>query len=98
MARTAQSDLFVARIVALAFAVFSACPLVVRSFEPYSAIILTELCAAASVAVLAGVRARVGWRGAYRHPLTILTALLLLPAILLALKCGIGAGFRYLSR
>ncbi len=97
MARTAQSDLFVARIVALAFAVFSACPLVFRSFEPYSAIILAEVCAAVSVAVLAGVRARVGWRGAYRHPLAILTALLLLPAVLLALKCGVAAGARYLK-
>jgi energy-coupling factor transporter transmembrane protein EcfT len=85
----------VARMMALAFAIFSACPFVFRDSDPYTAIILIELCAAVSVAVLAGVRARVGWR-AYRHPLTIVTALLLLPAFLLALKCGIGAVVRCL--
>ncbi len=96
MVREVKSDIFVARMMAFAFAIFSVCPFVFRDSEPYTAIILIELCAAVSIAVLAGVRARVGWRGTYRHPLTVLTALLLLPAFVLAVKCGIGTLVTYL--
>jgi hypothetical protein len=97
MARSAQTDLFVARLLAMAFAALSACPLLFRSMTWETMIALTGGCAALSIGVLAGVRARVGWRGTYSHPLTKITVVLLVPAFLLMLTGAIALAVRTLS-
>ena len=80
MARSAQSDLFVARLLALAFAALSA----LASWSSFRGVPLMLLaaqgCAILSIAVLAGVRARLGWRGTYAHPAAKVTLALLIPA------------------
>jgi hypothetical protein len=80
MARSAQSDLFVARLLALAFAALSA----LASWSSLRAVplmlIAAQGCTILSIAVLAGVRARVGWRNTYSHPMAKVTLALLIPA------------------
>jgi hypothetical protein len=80
MARSAQSDLFVARLLALAFASLSA----LASWSSLRAVplmlIAAQGCTILSIAVLAGVRARVGWRNTYAPAMTKVTLALLVPA------------------
>lgn len=83
MARLAQSDLFVARLLALAFAALSA----LASWSSLRGVplmlIAAQTCTILSIAVLAGVRARVGWRSTYAHPMAKVTLALLVPAQLM---------------
>ena len=48
-------------------------------------LIVAQGCVLVSVVALAGVRARVGWRGTYSHPGGKVTLILLVPAQLLTL-------------
>ena len=80
MARSAQSDLFVARLLALGFAALSA----LASWSSLRGmplmLIAAQGCTILAIAVLAGVRARVGWRSTYAHPMAKVTLALLIPA------------------
>jgi hypothetical protein len=69
-----------ARILAVAFAGFCALAswATLRLQPPM--LLVAQGCAVVSILVLAGVRSRVGWRGAYSHPLGKVTVVLLIPA------------------
>jgi hypothetical protein len=83
MARSAQSDLFVARLLALGFAALST----LASWSSLRGVplmlIAAQVCTILSIAVLAGVRARIGWRSTYAHPMAKVTLALLVPAQLM---------------
>jgi hypothetical protein len=46
-------------------------------------LIAAQVCTILSIAVLAGVRARVGWRSTYAHPMAKVALALLVPAQLM---------------
>jgi hypothetical protein len=93
MARSVQSDLFVARLLALALAALSA----LASWSSFRGeslmLIAAQGCTILSVAVLAGVRARAGWHGTYAHPAAKVTLVLLIPTQLATVLWAV-AGLR----
>jgi hypothetical protein len=57
----------------------------------WMSVVVAEACAVSAICILAALRARVGWRMAYKHWMTGVTVLLLLPAQL-SLSTLPGAG------
>ena len=90
MARSAQSDLFVARLLALAFGALSALASWASLRGVPLMLIAAQACTILSIAVLAGVRARVGWRSTYAHPMAKVTLALLVPAQLMTALWAMG--------
>jgi hypothetical protein len=80
MARTAQTDLFIARLLALAFAIFSSLAAWSSLRGIPAMLIVAQGCTIVSIAVMAGVRARVGWGSTYAPASAKFTLALLIPA------------------
>jgi hypothetical protein len=79
MARTAQSDLSMARLLALTFAALSSLASW-SSLQTPTMLMVAQGCTIVSIAVMAGVRARVGWGGTYAPASAKFTLALLIPA------------------
>ncbi len=77
-----QTDLLVARLLALGFAIFStlASWLTLRHGWQLPMLLVAQGFTVVSILVLASVRARVGRVGAYSHPLGKTALVLLIPA------------------
>ena len=80
MARTEQTDIFISRLLALVFSVVSAACLLTR-LSGYSTILAAAIFACLSVLVLGIIRSRAGVQNTYSHPLSVITLVLLCPAI-----------------
>ena len=88
MARTAQTDLFVARLLAMAFAALSGWA-TCASVQDHMMLIVAQGCTVVSIGVMAGVRARVGWRSTYAPLSAKLTLALWIPAQLATALCAV---------
>jgi len=80
MAQPEQINIFVSRLLATVFGVASALFAYNSLTEQLLGVIGAQALAMAAVLVLGSLRARVGAKSAYAHPLGVLTIILLLPA------------------
>jgi hypothetical protein len=80
MAQSEQVNVFVARLLAAILSVVSALFAYKTLTEYYMDAIAAQAFTILTILVLGSIRARVGAKGAYAHPLGVITILLLLPA------------------
>jgi hypothetical protein len=80
MAQSEQVNVFVSRLLAAILSVVSALFAYETLKDYYMNVVAAQAFTMLSILVLGSIRARVGAKGAYAHPLTVITISLLLPA------------------